>query len=138
LLRERLADFTAPVIRESLKHLTDPVHASFRPFDITLVPAPWHRGRVVLMGDAAHSPTPQLTSGGGLAIEDAVVLAECLQHHASIPSALAAYSERRFERARTVFDASLQLSLYEQAPVPDPQRTAALLLQTYQYLGQPM
>ena len=37
---------------------------------------PWHRGRVVLIGDAAHSLTPQMTSGGGLALEDSVVLAQ--------------------------------------------------------------
>lgn len=138
LLHERLADFTAPVIRDSLQHLTSADQVSFRPFDITLVPAPWHRGRVVLMGDAAHSPTPQLTSGGGMAIEDAVVLAESLQQHASVPEALSAYCQRRFARVETVFDASLQLSRYEQASLPDPQRSAELLLQTYQYLGQPL
>jgi len=49
-----------------------------------------------------------------------------------------AYSERRFERVSTVWNASLQLCKYEQEPVPNPQRSAALLLQTYQYLGQPM
>lgn len=138
LLRERLAGFSAPVIRDSLAHLSGPTQVSFRPFDITLVPAPWHRGRVVLLGDAAHSPTPQMTSGGGMAIEDAVVLAECLNAHAKVPEALAAHGERRFERVKTVFDASLQLSRYEQAPVPDPQSAAALLLKTYQFLAQPM
>ena len=138
LLRERLEGFTAPVIRDSLAHLKEPTQASFRPFDITLVPAPWHRGRVVLIGDAAHSPTPQMTSGGGMAIEDAVVLAESLEKYATVPEALAAHSERRYDRVKTVFDASLQLCQYEQEPVPNPGRTAALLLQTYQYLGRPM
>lgn len=138
LLRERLSEFSAPTIRLSAEQLVDPAQASFRPFDITLVPAPWHRGRVVLIGDAAHSPTPQMTSGGGMAIEDAVVLAECLDAHATAPEALVAYSQRRFERVKTVFDASLQLCRYEQEPVPNPQRSAALLLQTYQYLAQPM
>lgn len=138
LLHDRLDGFSAPVIRDSLAHLKDPAQASFRPFDITLVPAPWHRGRVVLIGDAAHSPTPQMTSGGGMAIEDAIVLAESLEHHANVPEALAAHNERRFERVKTVFDASLQLCQYEQEPVPNPGRAAALLLQTYQYLGRPM
>lgn len=138
LLHERLADFTAPVIRDSLQLVTHAEQVSFRPFDITLVPPPWHRGRVVLMGDAAHSPTPQMTSGGGMAIEDAVVLAEILQKDGAVEEALAAYSQRRFERVKTVFDASLQLSLNEQQPLPDPQRGATLLLQTYQYLAQPM
>ncbi|MDO8905611.1 FAD-dependent monooxygenase [Hydrogenophaga sp.] len=138
LLFERLAAFSAPALRDSLAHVTSANQVIFRPFDINLVPPPWHRGRVVLLGDAAHSPTPQMTSGGGMAIEDAVVLTECLSQTASVPEALQSYSNRRFERVKTVWDASLQLCRYEQEPVPNPQRSAALLLQTYQYLGQPM
>jgi 2-polyprenyl-6-methoxyphenol hydroxylase-like FAD-dependent oxidoreductase len=138
LLRERLEAFSAPVIRDALAQVTAPSHVTLRPFDITLVPAPWHRGRVVLLGDAAHSPTPQMTSGGGMAIEDAVVLAECLAAEQNIPAALELHSRRRFDRVKTVHEASLQLCKYEQEPVPNPQRSAALLLQTYQYLGQPM
>lgn len=138
LLRQRLEGFTAPVIRDSLAQITGPAQVVLRPFDITLVPAPWHRGRVVLLGDAAHSPTPQMTSGGGMAIEDAVVLAESIAAHASIPDALQAHSTRRFERVKTVCDTSLQLCKSEQDPVPNPQRSAALLMQGYQYLGQPM
>lgn len=138
LLLERLAAFSAPALRDSLAHVTDPSQVIFRPFDVTLVPAPWHRGRVVLLGDAAHSPTPQMTSGGGMAIEDAVVLAECLAQTPSVPQALETYSKRRVDRVKTVWEASLQLCRYEQEPVPNPQRSAALLLQTYQYLGQPM
>ncbi len=138
LLFERLEVFSAPALRESLAHVTAPSQVIFRPFDVTLVPAPWHRGRVVLLGDAAHSPTPQMTSGGGMAIEDAVVLAECLAQTTSVPEALEVYSRRRFDRVKTVWDASLQLCKYEQEFVPNPQRSAALLLQTYQYLGQPM
>lgn len=138
LLRERLEGFSAPVIRDSLALVTKSSQVLFRPFDITLVPAPWHRGRVVLLGDAAHSPTPQMTSGGGMAIEDAVVLAECIAASASVPLALQMYSQRRFERVKVVYDASLQLCNYERDPVPSPQKTAELLLKTYQYLGQPM
>lgn len=138
LLLERLAGFSAPAIRDSLAHVTDASQVIFRPFDVTLVPAPWHRGRVVLLGDAAHSPTPQMTSGGGMAIEDAVMLAECLAEADGVPQALQAYSARRFERVKTVWQASLQLCRYEQDPVPNPQRSAELLLQTYQYLGRPM
>ncbi|TFZ02778.1 FAD-binding protein [Ramlibacter henchirensis] len=138
LVRERLSAFSAPVVQDALAQVTRPQQVLVRPFDITLVPAPWHRGRVVLLGDSAHSPTPQMTSGGGMAIEDAVVLARCVKEQASVQDALAAYSKRRFERVKTIWDASLQLCKYEQEEVSNPQRSAALLLQTYQYLGQPM
>jgi len=138
LVRERLAGFTAPVIQDALALVTSPQQVLVRPFDVTLVPAPWHRGRIVLVGDSAHSPTPQMTSGGGMAIEDAVVLAQCMQAEADVEEALVAYSKRRFERVSTVWNASLQLCRSEQQPVLEPQKSAALMLQTYQYLGQPM
>ncbi|CAN7340961.1 FAD-dependent monooxygenase [Variovorax sp. LjRoot178] len=138
LVRERLSGFSAPVVQDALALVTTPQQVLVRPFDITLVPAPWNRGRIVLLGDSAHSPTPQMTSGGGMAIEDAVVLAQCVKDEVDLQEALAAYTKRRFERVKTVWSASLQLCKYEQEPVPNPQRSAALLLETYQYLGQPM
>lgn len=139
LLRERLREFTAPAIRESLEQISGARQVIFRPLDITLVPAPWHRGRVVLLGDAAHAPTPQMTSGGGMAIEDAVVLAESIAATNSAKAALEAYSNRRFERCKTICDASLQLCRNEQQDsLGNKHKSAALLLQTYQYLGQPI
>ena len=136
LIRDRLSGFSAPLIRNAVAHVTHPSQVLFRPFDITLVPAPWHRGRVVLLGDSAHAPTPQLTSGGGMAVEDAVVLGECFAQHASTPQALTAYSERRFPRVKTVFDTSYQLSRYEQDPLHNADKSAALLMQGYQFLAQ--
>ncbi|MCG4454915.1 FAD-dependent monooxygenase [Pseudomonas sp. MMS21-TM103] len=139
LIRERLAEYTAPTIRESLELVTDAKQIIFRPLDITLVPAPWHLGRVVLLGDAAHAPTPHMTSGGGMAIEDAVVLAECVASTNSAREALEAYSDRRYDRVKTIYDASMQLCRYEQGDaIGNRERSSALLLQTYQYLGQPI
>ncbi|MOA31270.1 6-hydroxynicotinate 3-monooxygenase precursor [compost metagenome] len=139
MIRERLAEFTAPAIQEALGQVTGAKQVIFRPLAGTLVPAPWHRGRVVLIGDAAHAPTPQMTSGGGMAIEDAVVLAECIDNTSSAREALEAYSQRRFERCKTIWDASLQLCRYEQeGAISNMDKSAALLLKTYQYLGQPI
>jgi 2-polyprenyl-6-methoxyphenol hydroxylase-like FAD-dependent oxidoreductase len=73
LMAERLGAFTAPLMRAAAAAIR-PDNVTYRPFDILLMPMPWHRGRVVLIGDAAHSLTPQMTSGGGLALEDSVVL----------------------------------------------------------------
>jgi 2-polyprenyl-6-methoxyphenol hydroxylase-like FAD-dependent oxidoreductase len=58
----------------------------------------WHKGRVVLIGDAAHASSPMMGQGGCMAIEDAAVLAELLQSSESIEVALNAYVLRR--RAR--------------------------------------
>ncbi|WP_375784782.1 FAD-dependent monooxygenase [Bradyrhizobium sp. Pha-3] len=74
-LRSLLAPFTAPELVAAAKVIGEDKHISYRPFDVLMMPTPSHCGRVVLLGDAAHSSTPQMTSGGGMAIEDALVLA---------------------------------------------------------------
>lgn len=109
MMAERLAPFTAPQVQEVMPCLDEGWHVSFRPFDILFMPGPWHRGRVVMLGDVAHSLTPQLTSGGGMAIEDAVVLADELNRNSSIEEALSAYSARRIDRTQMVFQNSLRI-----------------------------
>ena len=59
------------------------------------------RGRVALLGDAAHSTTPDIGQGGCAAMEDAVVLASALSAHSlGIEDALLRYEARRVERTR--------------------------------------
>lgn len=61
--------------------------------------SPLVRGRVALLGDAAHSTTPDIGQGGCAAMEDAVVLAMMLQTHSlGIEDALARYQARRLPR----------------------------------------
>ena len=55
-------------------------------------------GRVVLVGDAAHAVSPATTQGGGLAVEDAVVLGDEVARHGCTPAALAAFEQRRRHR----------------------------------------
>ena len=75
-----------------------------------MVPAPWHRGRVVLIGDAAHSCPPTLAQGGAQALEDAAVLTELLPSRPALDDELwAQFTARRYERAKTVVEASNQL-----------------------------
>jgi 2-polyprenyl-6-methoxyphenol hydroxylase-like FAD-dependent oxidoreductase len=61
----------------------------------------WVRGRVALLGDAAHPMTPNMGQGGGQAVEDAVVLARCLATEAELPKALARYQALRVPRANS-------------------------------------
>ncbi len=58
-------------------------------------PSRWHRGRVVLVGDAAHGTSPQLGNGVTLALGDAVVLARALARAPDIPAGLNAYERER-------------------------------------------
>jgi FAD-dependent urate hydroxylase len=57
----------------------------------------WHAGRMVVVGDAAHAPTPSSGQGASLAIEDAVVLAKCLR---DLPHQQAFAAFERLRRAR--------------------------------------
>jgi len=85
-----------PEIRETV--LTSNAHTvNYRQFEVLLQPAPWFRGRAVLIGDAAHATTPHLAYGAGMAVEDGVVLVEELQRCASLGAALEGFMTRRFE-----------------------------------------
>jgi 2-polyprenyl-6-methoxyphenol hydroxylase-like FAD-dependent oxidoreductase len=63
---------------------------------------PWVVGRVAILGDAAHPISPNFGQGACLAIEDAVVLAACLQAHANLPRALRRYELSRYPRCLEV------------------------------------
>jgi 2-polyprenyl-6-methoxyphenol hydroxylase-like FAD-dependent oxidoreductase len=94
--------------------LTDPATVNYTLFEALVVPAPWNRGRVVLIGDAAHACPPTLAQGGAQALEDAAVLTELLLSHDALDDALwAAFTARRFDRARTVVEASVQLGQWQ-------------------------
>jgi 2-polyprenyl-6-methoxyphenol hydroxylase-like FAD-dependent oxidoreductase len=62
----------------------------------------WAQGRVLLVGDAAHATSPNMAQGAAMALEDAIVLAECLDRLDSIPAALSAYEARRRPRTEWV------------------------------------
>jgi FAD-dependent urate hydroxylase len=61
----------------------------------------WHTGRMIVIGDAAHAPTPSSGQGASLSIEDAVVLARCLR---DLPheEAFAAYEKLRRARVERI------------------------------------
>jgi 2-polyprenyl-6-methoxyphenol hydroxylase-like FAD-dependent oxidoreductase len=73
------------------------------------LPVPsWSRGRVTLLGDAAHPTTPNLGQGGSMAIEDAVVLAHALERAPALPDALADYERRRVAHTTRIVQASFR------------------------------
>jgi 2-polyprenyl-6-methoxyphenol hydroxylase-like FAD-dependent oxidoreductase len=98
-------------------------------YDLPALPA-WHRGRVVLLGDAAHATTPNLGQGGAQAIEDAYVLAEQLAAHPRPQDAFAAYRRIREPKARMVVDTSRRLGrlVHLTNPLARALRNAAMRL----------
>jgi 2-polyprenyl-6-methoxyphenol hydroxylase-like FAD-dependent oxidoreductase len=63
----------------------------------------WHRGGIVLVGDAAHPSLPNMGQGTSQAFEDAAVLADCLDGERTIDAALTAYQARRRRRSRAAW-----------------------------------
>jgi 2-polyprenyl-6-methoxyphenol hydroxylase-like FAD-dependent oxidoreductase len=95
---------------------------NYRPLEKLLLPPPWHNGRAVLIGDAAHATTPHLASGAGLAVEDALVLGECLASEASLEDALQRFVARRYGRCRMVVENSVRLGELEMKQAPAEQQ----------------
>jgi FAD-dependent urate hydroxylase len=70
-------------------------------YDMPSVPT-WHRGPMIIVGDAAHATSPASGQGASMAIEDAVVLGKCLRDLPDIRQAFAAYERLRRERVERV------------------------------------
>lgn len=62
----------------------------------------WGTGRVTLLGDACHPTLPFLAQGAAMAIEDAAVLAGCLDSRAGIPASLMRYQNLRMARTTRI------------------------------------
>lgn len=108
-LRGHIAEFGGNVawMRDRMKRDT---FINYRPLEAAIQPLPWHAGRVVLLGDAAHATTPHLASGAGMAVEDALVLSDELAVSGrGVEDSLAAYAARRYPRCKMVVDTSVSI-----------------------------
>jgi 2-polyprenyl-6-methoxyphenol hydroxylase-like FAD-dependent oxidoreductase len=112
LLAAELAEFDG-VLAEIRENLGPHSRVNYRPLEKLLLDPPWHKGRVVLIGDAAHATTPHVGYGAGLAVEDAIVLAELLREPAPLVDILNRFAQRRYERCRLVVDGSVRLGELE-------------------------
>ena len=112
LMRERLAPCTGRMA--SLRdQITDSALVVHRPLEAILLPPPWYQGGVLIIGDAAHATTPHLGQGAAQALEDAVVVGELLDRGLRGEALGAAFMERRYERLKFVWEASVQIGQWE-------------------------
>lgn len=137
VMRELLADF-AGHIGEVRERITEAQRIVYRPVASLLLAPPWHKGRVVLIGDAAHTAPPQLASGATIAIEDAIVLAELLAAALPLDEALVRFMARRYERCRIVVENSWQLGEWEKTPEARGADPTALIQASMKALAQPI
>jgi 2-polyprenyl-6-methoxyphenol hydroxylase-like FAD-dependent oxidoreductase len=94
-MRATFSEFSGPA-SPFLDELGADSEILFTAVEEVALPLPWHRGRVLLIGDAAHASTPFMGQGGAMAMQDAVVLAEALDIHPCPQRAFAAFSAARF------------------------------------------
>jgi 2-polyprenyl-6-methoxyphenol hydroxylase-like FAD-dependent oxidoreductase len=135
--RERLAEFGGPVAEVRDRFITDASEVVYRPFETIMLPSPWYRGRVVLIGDAVHAMTAHVAQGAAMAIEDAIVLAEELATKQCLPEALEQFMQRRYERCKKLVDISAQLSIWERDDVADAD-VAGLTQQSFEVAAAPI
>ncbi|MFD5874958.1 FAD-dependent monooxygenase [Streptomyces sp. NPDC060322] len=110
-LAERLAAFGGPVA-EALATVTAADDVVYSRISQVTVDAPWHVGRVVIAGDAAHASTPNLAQGAAMAVEDALVLARSLDAEGDVTAALGVWEQRR--RSRAMFVQNLSRALLKE------------------------
>ncbi|MCX7318277.1 MAG: FAD-dependent monooxygenase [Hyphomicrobiales bacterium] len=67
----------------------------------------WHKGRVVLMGDACHAVRPFMAAGGSAAIEDAAILSRCIAEFDDPATAFARYTMIRIPRVADIQQISI-------------------------------
>lgn len=116
--------------------ITEDSAVNYTWFHRLLVEGPWHRGRVVLAGDAAHACPPTLAQGAAMSLEDALVLAELLTGGAGWDEeTLAVYRERRMPRVRVVVENSVRLGAWLMEGVRDAD-VPGLIGRTMAVLGE--
>ncbi|HEX6683282.1 MAG TPA: FAD-dependent monooxygenase [Candidatus Limnocylindrales bacterium] len=101
--RARLLDLfatdTGPMLQ--IIEATEHIFPGWNTYDFPTVPR-WSNDRMVLVGDAAHATSPSSGQGASMAIEDAVVLGQCLRDATSIPGAFATFERLRRTRVEKV------------------------------------
>ncbi|MEU6264908.1 FAD-dependent monooxygenase [Saccharopolyspora shandongensis] len=85
-----------------------------RPVQTAFVDTSWSDGTSIVIGDAAHAPSPQMASGAALAIEDGLVLAQELDRCQDTRKALKAFMDRRRERCSVLVKTSVAIAGLEQ------------------------
>jgi 2-polyprenyl-6-methoxyphenol hydroxylase-like FAD-dependent oxidoreductase len=136
LLKERGEGYggTWGAVRDSL---ADDAIVNYQWIEAICVDSPWHRGRSIIIGDAAHACPPLIAQGAAMCAEDAVVLAEMLTSGDKVDDVLPAFMARRFPRVKMVLDNSLTLAEWEIHPETEGADPGRIMGQTLHALVEP-
>jgi 2-polyprenyl-6-methoxyphenol hydroxylase-like FAD-dependent oxidoreductase len=126
VMRDRMKQYRG-IIGELRDTISDPDEIVYRPMEVLFVAEPWFKDRVVLIGDAAHATTPHLAQGAGLAIEDAIVLADELAKKPDVAAAFEGFHARRYDRCKTICEGSIQVGEWELSHSPEADHKGMLV-----------
>lgn len=101
LLIDRLGEYTGLIgrLRDSLQRDAAIVYS---PLSEILLADHWHKGRIVVAGDAAHLSAPHLTQGAAMALEDAALLVDMIDRDIPLDLSLTEFARRRVSRVGLV------------------------------------
>jgi 2-polyprenyl-6-methoxyphenol hydroxylase-like FAD-dependent oxidoreductase len=124
LMYERSAGYggTWGKIRETIGPESNVSHTRI---EWLLVPDPWFRGRIIVIGDAAHACPPLIAQGAAMCAEDAVVLAQLVTGDHPLETALPAFMARRLDRVELVVRNSMRLVRWEMGLEPHTEEDVA-------------
>jgi 2-polyprenyl-6-methoxyphenol hydroxylase-like FAD-dependent oxidoreductase len=124
LMRERSAGYGGAwaKIREAIGPASNVSHTRV---EWLLVPDPWFRGRIIVIGDAAHACPPLIAQGAAMCAEDAVVLAELVTGDRPLEAALPVFMARRMDRVDLVVRNSMRLVRWEMGLEPHTEEDVA-------------
>lgn len=102
-LKEAFAD-DQPFVSDIIDKSQTPI-IGYPIYDLATIPQ-WQKGPVCLIGDAAHAPSPSAGQGASMALEDSLVMAQCLRDITGTKAALTKFVELRKDRAEKIVEQS--------------------------------
>ena len=108
VMAAKFREFSGPA-RHFIEELGPTSEVIYTAVEEIVLPLPWHAGRVVLVGDAAHASTPFMGQGGAMGIQDAVILARLLDSDNDIRTILETYGKALEPVCRFAQDVSRQV-----------------------------
>src|SRR5262249_11732916 len=137
ILRELLAEFGG-ALGHAREEIRNPEQITCRPVFSMILRPPWYRGRIIVIGDAAHTTTPHLASGASMALEDSILLARLLQSERPLNAVLDDFMHRRYERCRMIVQNSELLGEWEKNPGAPNEDTVGVIAASYRALAEPV